>query len=190
MLWLLLACDRPPEPAPPPAAPTTFSCAAAAPFLGHPEARVVACDALPDFPEVVNVSLEGGDLPAGRTAITVVLRDGVPVGGQGGPALAAWLGALPAERVDRLTLGHLVALLRAFGAFPDRFDPRAAGFDLPEIGTSRFTPRPFRLELYTGLAPEERFLRATLVGREVPWAWTVEERGADGAWRVVSTEPW
>lgn len=176
-MWLLLhlACT------PQTPAPAGFTCETAPAFLGRPGAKLVACDALAGFPELVNVAL---DVEGRREVRTVVLVDGRPLADRGDAAFQAWLEALPPERVAQLTLGHLVSLLRAFDAFPEPFDARSAGFDLPAIGTSSFTPRPFRLVLYAGTVPGERFYRATLVGREVPWAWTVEERQPDGSWAI------
>lgn len=185
LTFFLLACDRAPDPPP---VPERFSCEVAAAWLGHPQSRVVACDPVSGLPELVEVALEGPDIPGGRLSTTLRFEGETRRTEVGGPAMAAWLAALPPERVAELDLPRMMAVLRAFQAFPPGFDGRSAGFAMPAIGTSSFSPAPFRLVLYTGLAPEERFLRATLVGREVPWAWTMEERAADGSWAVVGGE--
>lgn len=139
------------------------------------------------FPEVLQVRVDG-------KGHTVVLRGGSPVSEKGGPALAAFLRSLPPDRAATLDLPAMIALLRAFDAFPPEFDGTSAGFDLPEVGTSRFTAQPFELVLYMGIPPEPRFLRATLTwdaakGPDAPLTWTYAARQADGSWTETGTAP-
>jgi hypothetical protein len=175
VLPLLIACSTPAPPAPAPAA-----CAVTAEQVGVPGGRIEDCTPLRGFPEILQVRVDG-------RGHTVVLVSGAPVSARGGAALAGFLHGLPAERAASLDLPAMIALLRAFEAFPPRFDATSAGFDLPAIGTTRFTARPFELVLYAGLPPEERFRRATLAGE--PLTWTIEERTPTTPWAPVGTVP-
>lgn len=187
LLLALLACSGPTTPPP-------FTCATAAAALGHPDAKVAACDPLPNLPEVVQVALEAPDLPGGKTTTTVVVRDGVATANAGGPALAAFLGALPADRARTLTMQDMNGLLRAFSAFPEGFGPRDWNFAMPGIGTSTFQPEPLRLVLYNGQPPAPDAAdpnpivrRATLSGP--PYLWTMERRLPDGSWTTGGERP-
>jgi len=173
-MWLLLACADAPSPAPPPA---EVPCAVSPAQLGVPDARIEVCEALAGLPEVLQVR-------AGGSGHTVVLRDGAPIAERGLPAFASFIAGLGPERTATLDMSAVVALLRAFQAFPMGFDGRASGFALPEVGTSRFTPAPFELVLYAGSGPPvERFRRATL--RPPYTAWLLEDRQESGAWVVA-----
>ena len=165
---VLAACGDP--------ADKPFTCAKAAAILGHPTANVEACDPAPHLAEVYQVALAGGDLPA-RQIIGIHLTNGVLDPGRGDAALSAFLDGLGPRR-DALTMQDMIAVLRAFEAFPPGLDGSSSMFDLPAIGTSRFAPQPFALELYNGHPPEPGFVRARLTGP--PWAWTRGEL-ADGA---------
>lgn len=175
LLLLILACSPPAPPAPAPVA-----CAVTAAAVGVPEGRIEDCSPVKGFPEILQVRVDG-------KGHTVVLRGGAVDPARGGAALAAFLAGLPPERAAALDLPAMIALLRAFEAFPPDVDPTSAGFDLPDVGTSHFTATPFLLVLYNGIPPEPRFVRVTLAG--APLAWTREERQADGRWVVARTWP-
>ncbi len=160
LLLALAAC--------PPAAPE-FTCATAPTLLGHPTATVEACDPAPNLPEIYQVALRGGDLP-GREVYGVHLTEGRLDPTTGEAALASFLDGL-GDRRKALTMRDMMAVLRAFAAFPQGFDPAVSMFDLPKIGTSKLQSEPFRLELYNGHPPEPGFVRAVLSGP--PWQWTM-----------------
>lgn len=181
LLVALTGCHREAPPPPP------FTCATAAASLGHPDANVSACDALPHVPEVVQVALEAPDLPGGRLTTTVIVHEGKVTTGSGGAALSTFLAALPPDRQKALTMQDINGLLRAFAAYPEGFGPRDWNFAMPGIGTSSFQPEPLRLVLYTGKPPapdaadpSPLVSRATLTGP--PYVWTLERRQPDGTW--------
>ncbi|MSP54998.1 MAG: hypothetical protein EXR69_05250 [Myxococcales bacterium] len=138
-------------------------------ILGHPGAIVEACDPAPHLTEVYQIALTGGELPA-RRIIGVHLANGVVDPAKGDAAMAGFVDGLGVRR-DALTLQDMIAVLRAFDAFPVGFDGSSSMFDLPGIGTSHLSTRPFVLELYNGHPPEPGFIRARLTGP--PWTWTL-----------------
>lgn len=181
LLPVLLSCT--------PSGPA-FSCGEAATALGHPGAVVEACDAAPHLSDIYQVALSGGDL-LGRKVYGVYVVDGTLSPATGNEALTAFLDGL-GPRASTLTVTDMIAVLRAFQAFPSGFDPTASMFDLPGVGTTRFTPAPFRFEMYNGRPPEPGFVRATLEGP--PWVWTLAELGdpkadSEPTWRQTSQIP-
>jgi hypothetical protein len=156
----------------------------------------MACDPLPGLAEVVQVALEEPGTPPQKLSVTVLVEGGKAQPAAGGPALGAFFDSLPPERLSRLTMADVNGLLRAFGAFPERFGPRDWNFDMPGIGRSSFSPAPFTLVLYTSVPPppdkvpnDPEVYRATLTRDAGVYAWVIEQRAADGAWERRAREP-
>ncbi len=168
----------------------SFTCGDAAAALGHPSAQVEACDAAPHLSDVYQVALSGGDL-LGRQVYGVYVVDGKVRPDTGNAALSAFLDGL-GPRAAALNVLDMIAVLRAFQAFPTGFDPSVSMFDLPDVGTTRVTATPFRFEMYNGRPPEPGFIKATLEGP--PWVWTLAEMGepavgAPPVWRQTTQVP-
>ena len=176
-MWLLLVACASTQP---------FSCGDAAAALGHPSSTVDGCDAAPNLPEIYQIALTGGDV-TGRLVVGAHLADGKLDPARGNAAFVAFLEGL-GERRRALTMQDVMATLRAFDAFPKGFDGTASMFNLPAIGTSSFTPEPFRLQIYNGRPPEPGFVRAELTGP--PWVWSLSEL-PDGAteWKTTGNVP-